>query len=604
MWWDNNYGTHMLEKAYQILQNVFGYEDFRLNQKQAITNILEGKDTFVLMPTGGGKSLCYQVPALCLDGLTVVISPLISLMKNQVDALKMNGVAAEYLNSTLDAEIWNEIYQDVIEGNVKLLYLSPEGLASTRVRNLLKNANVKLVAVDEAHCVSQWGHEFRNDYMNLGSLRDLLPGVPMMALTATADNKVREDIIRNLRFEDSLELVSSFDRANIRYEIRPKDNGMKQLLEFLTEHKNETGIIYCGTRKRVDQVCEKLREKGWNAHAYHAGLSDVERSMAQDKFEKEDDIIIVATIAFGMGIDKPNVRFVAHMGLSKNIESYYQETGRAGRDGEPAVAWMVYGLDDLVRNKNFLDNSDAQGVYKEIATAKIDSMLSFCELTTCRRKYLLSYFGEEYPQDCGNCDCCLSEFETQDATLEAKKFLSAVFRTGQNYGAKYIIDVLRGSKDEKVLTRGHHDLSVYGIGKDTPSKEWNFIVRNLIFREILVYRNLEYRTLGLGPNALGILKEGKLFEVNRPLKKVGSSLVRASKKLDVDDILMEKLKAKRSALAKELKVPPYQVFSNKTLEDMASLMPKNESEFLEVHGVGEKKCQKFAADFLAVIAES
>ncbi len=596
----------MIDKAYDILKGVFGYDDFRLNQKQAIESILEERDTFVLMPTGGGKSLCYQVPALCLDGLTIVISPLISLMKNQVDALKINGVSAEYLNSTLDMDVWNEIYQNVVDGNVKMLYLSPEGLASQKIKNLLKISNVSLVAVDEAHCVSQWGHEFRSDYMTLGSLRDLLPNTPMMALTATADEKVRQDIVTNLRFNNPLELVSSFDRSNIRYEIKPKDNGMKQLLEFLNNHKGETGIVYCGTRKRVDQVCEKLREKGRNAFAYHAGLSDEDRSMAQDKFEKEEDIIIVATIAFGMGIDKPNVRFVAHMGLSKNIESYYQETGRAGRDGEAAVAWMVFGLDDLVRNKGFLDRSDAQGVYKEIASAKIDSMLSFCELTTCRRKYLLSYFGEEYPQDCGNCDCCLNDFETHDATLEAKKFLSTVFRTGQTFGAKYIIDVLRGSKDEKLLSRGHDQLSVYGIGKDTPAKEWNFIVRNLLFREVLQYRSLEYRTLGLGPKAVGILKEGESFEVNRPLKKANGSFNKVRKTIEKDgvhDVLVEKLTDKRSALAKELKVPPYQVFSNKTLIDMASLLPKDEVEFLEVHGVGEKKCQKFANDFLPIIAE-
>ncbi|EQC50489.1 DNA helicase RecQ [Bacteriovorax sp. DB6_IX] len=597
----------MLEKAYQVLQNVFGYEDFRLEQKNAIQAALNKEDAFVLMPTGGGKSLCYQVPALCFDGLTVVISPLISLMKNQVDALKINGVAAEFLNSTLDMDIWNEIYQDVISGDVKLLYLSPEGLASTKIRNLLKNANISFIAVDEAHCVSQWGHEFRSDYKNLGSLRELLPHVPMMALTATADQKVRDDIIANLHLKEVREFVSSFDRANIRYEIRPKDNGTKQLLEFLKEHEGETGIIYCGTRKKVDQITEKLRDQGLNAYAYHAGLSDVERSLSQEKFEKEEDIIIVATIAFGMGIDKPNVRFVAHLGLSKNIESYYQETGRAGRDGEPAVAWMVYGLDDLVRNKNFLNNSDASGVYKELATTKIDSMLSFCELTTCRRKYLLSYFGEEYPRDCGNCDCCLNEFESHDATLEAKKFLSAVFRTGQNFGAKYIIDILRGAKEEKILNRSHHELSVYGIGRETPAKEWNYIVRNLVFREYLFYKNLEYRTLALAPKALEILKEGKTFSVNRPLKKLGTGLKtglsKKREKLEISDVLLEKLKARRSALAKKLRVPPYQVFSNRTLEDMAERLPRTQEEFLEVHGVGQKKCQKFADDFLSIIIE-
>lgn len=597
----------MLEKAYQVLQNVFGYEDFRLEQKNAIQAALNKEDAFVLMPTGGGKSLCYQVPALCFDGLTVVISPLISLMKNQVDALKINGVAAEFLNSTLDMDIWNEIYQDVISGDVKLLYLSPEGLASTKIRNLLKNANISFIAVDEAHCVSQWGHEFRSDYKNLGSLRELLPHVPMMALTATADQKVRDDIIANLHLKEVREFVSSFDRANIRYEIRPKDNGTKQLLEFLKEHEGETGIIYCGTRKKVDQITEKLRDQGLNAYAYHAGLSDVERSLSQEKFEKEEDIIIVATIAFGMGIDKPNVRFVAHLGLSKNIESYYQETGRAGRDGEPAVAWMVYGLDDLVRNKNFLNNSDASGIYKELATTKIDSMLSFCELTTCRRKYLLSYFGEEYPRDCGNCDCCLNEFESHDATLEAKKFLSAVFRTGQNFGAKYIIDILRGAKEEKILNRSHHELSVYGIGRETPAKEWNYIVRNLVFREYLFYKNLEYRTLALAPKALEILKEGKTFSVNRPLKKLGTGLKtglsKKREKLEISDVLLEKLKARRSTLAKKLRVPPYQVFSNRTLEDMAERLPRTQEEFLEVHGVGQKKCQKFADDFLSIIIE-
>lgn len=598
-----------MERAYQVLKSVFGYDDFRLQQKNAINSILNKKDTFVLMPTGGGKSLCYQVPALCLNGLTIVISPLISLMKNQVDSLKLNGVAAEFLNSSLDREIWDEIFQDALDGHIKVLYLSPEGLASAKIKSLLRQAEVSMIAVDEAHCVSQWGHEFRSDYMNLGELRDILPETPMIALTATADERVRKDIETNLKLKNHNEFISSFDRQNIRYEILPKDNGVKQLLKFLEEHQNETGIVYCGSRNRVDQVTAKLRDKGYNAFAYHAGLPDYERHETQERFEKEDDIIIVATIAFGMGIDKPNVRFVAHLGLSKNIESYYQETGRAGRDGEPAVAWMVYGLDDLVRNKNFLENSDAQGNYKKIALDKIDAMLSFSELTTCRRRYLLQYFGEDYPQDCGNCDCCLSDFEKFDATTEAKMFLSAVYRTGQLYGAKYIIDVIRGSKDEKVLERGHNNLSVYGIGKDTPAKEWNFIVRNLIFREILQYRNLEYRTLGLGKHAIKVLKEGEKFEVSRALKKnIKSSkktgIVKASKSSrSGESDLFDRLMAKRSSLAKKLKVPPYRVFNNKSLESMTEIMPRDEVEFLEVHGVGQKKCDEFASEFLPLIKE-
>lgn len=594
-----------MEVALEILNKVFGYDDFRFNQRSAVQSVLDGKDTFVLMPTGGGKSLCYQIPMLTLDGLGLVISPLISLMFNQVNALKVNGVSAKYLNSTLSPEEYNEVLSSCRSGDTKILYVSPEGLRSPRIVDFLQSVKLSLIAVDEAHCVSQWGHEFRPDYRELSSLKENFPGTPLIALTATADEKVRKDIVHQLRFESPLDLVSSFDRPNIKYQIKPREKGIDQLTKFISDnHENECGIIYCQSRNKVESTANKLQTLGLNAHAYHAGLPDEERARVQTLFEGSDSIIIVATIAFGMGIDKPDVRYVCHMGLPKNIESYYQETGRAGRDGNSANAWMIYGLDDLIRNKQFLERSDASGEYKEIANSKIESMLSLCELTSCRRKFLLNYFDETSVEDCGNCDCCHNEVLEVDATLEAKKALSAVFRTGQRFGVNYLIEVLQGKVTPKVLKNVHEELSVFGIGKDKNEKYWRRLYRNLIFRKYLVYASLEYKTLKLDQTASEVLKGEIDFSVlkvedTKPLRKKKASSIELN---DLDLVLFEELRDLRKDLALELDIPPYLVFPDKTLIEMSSSRPKNQIEMLAVNGVGEKKFERFGANFLEKIS--
>jgi ATP-dependent DNA helicase RecQ len=594
-----------VEAALDILNKVFGYDDFRFNQRSAVQSVLDGRDTFVLMPTGGGKSLCYQIPMLTLDGVGLVISPLISLMFNQVNALRVNGVNASYLNSTLSSEEYNEVLSNCRSGDTKILYVSPEGLKSPRIINFLQSLDLSLIAIDEAHCVSQWGHEFRPDYRELSSLKSNFPSTPLIALTATADEKVRKDIVHQLRLEEPLELVSSFDRPNIKYQIKPREKGIDQLVKFISDsHENECGIVYCQTRNKVESTAAKLKSLGLNAHAYHAGLSDEERSRVQNLFESSDNIIIVATIAFGMGIDKPDIRYVCHMGLPKNIESYYQETGRAGRDGNSANAWMIYGLDDLIRNKQFLENSDASGEYKEIANSKIESMLSFCELTTCRRKFLLNYFDESTEKDCGNCDCCHDEVLSVDATLEAKKALSAVFRTGQRFGVSYLIEILQGKVTSKVLNNEHEELSVFGIGKDKTDKYWRRLYRNLIFRKYLVYASLEYKTLRLNQTASEILKGELDFNVlkvedSKPLRKKKPTSVELN---DLDLVLFEELRNLRKDLALKLDIPPYLVFPDKTLVEMSSSRPKNQIEMLAVNGVGEKKFERFGDQFLETIS--
>ncbi|WP_127718085.1 DNA helicase RecQ [Halobacteriovorax sp. HLS] len=594
-----------MQRALEILNKVFGYDDFRFNQRSAVESILSKRDTFVLMPTGGGKSLCYQIPMLSMDGVGVVISPLISLMINQVNALKINGVSANYLNSTLSSEEYNDVLLSCRSGETKILYLSPEGLKSPRVIEFLKNIELSIIAIDEAHCVSQWGHEFRPDYRELSSLKVNFPETPLIALTATADEKVRKDIVNQLGLENPLELVSSFDRPNIKYQIRPREKGIDQLVKFIKEsHEDECGIIYCQTRNKVETTANKLKALGFNAYAYHAGLDPEERHRVQALFESSDNIIIVATIAFGMGIDKPDIRFVCHMGLPKNIESYYQETGRAGRDGSSANAWMIYGLDDLIRNKQFLENSDASGVYKELANSKIESMLSFCELTTCRRRFLLNYFDENVSADCGNCDCCHDEVHKEDATLEARKALSTVFRTGQRFGVNHLIEVLQGKVTSKILNNSHEELGVFGLGKDRSEKYWRRLYRNLIFRKYLTYASLEYKTLKLDQKSSEVLKGNEEFYVlkvedSRPLRKKPAESLNLN---DQDQILFEELRNLRKDLALKLDIPAYLIFPDKTLIELSSVKPMNEVEMLEINGVGVKKFERFGADFLEKIS--
>ncbi len=596
-----------IDNALNILKDTFGHKNFRFEQERIITDVLAKKDTIAIMPTGGGKSVCYQVPALCLEGLTVVISPLISLMHDQVMNLAQNGIKGCFLNSSQSLEEKDQVRSLLNSGAAKILYISPEGLMSGVLNSL--EVKISLFAIDEAHCVSQWGHEFRSDYMQLGVLKDRYPEVPILALTATADEKTRSDIAVQLNMRDPGIFVSSFDRPNISYKITNRDDEVKQLINFIkTHHENENGIVYCLSRKKVEKIAGELKKAGFSAYAYHAGMDSEKRSKIQTKFNREENIIIVATIAFGMGIDKPNVRFVAHLDLPKSIEGYYQETGRAGRDGEEASAWMVYGLQDVMKLSQMLENSQAADAYKSVARAKLDSMLALCESINCRRQYLLGYFGEDLSQACGNCDACLEPADTFDAMVESQKILSTIYRTGESFGAGHVIDVLRGSENAKVLERKHNTLSVYGVGKDKPKTFWNTLLRQLLGEGYIRIKNWDYRNLALTPKSAPLLKGQEPFMMRIQKEKLTSSKrsKHTSKEIAAShgqDDLFENLRQLRSRLAKEGNVPPYLIFSDKSLHDMCQLLPRNKDEFLMVNGVGQSKCEKFGDDFLREIAK-
>jgi len=595
-------------KLKSILKKTFGFDEFKFEQERIVNSVLCGRDTLAIMPTGGGKSLCYQLPALYLEGLTLVISPLISLMQDQVNALKQYDIEAAYLNSSLDYQERLEIEERVKNNKIRILYLAPEGLVSGSVLSIIKAENLSLIAIDEAHCVSQWGHEFRKDYQSLHVLKQHFPNTPTIALTATADDKTRDDICNELALKDARVFVSSFDRPNIRYEILERENELKQLQKFIKEkHPDDTGIVYCLSRKKVEKVSDELKRLGHNCVPYHAGLSSTVRARHQRRFDMEDNLIVVATIAFGMGIDRPDVRFVAHLDLPKSIEGYYQETGRAGRDGQPANAWMVYGLADVMKLSRMLEQTDADQVYKKAARFKLDRMLSLCESLTCRRQILLGYFGQHGSEPCGNCDACLNPLEGWDATVEAQKILSAIYRTGQMFGAGYVIDVLRGSSNERILGRGHDKLSVYGIGKDLSKNDWNAIVRQLLNLGYIYIKDWDYKNLALTQSSREILTGSKRLTL-RKLRE-GVSFSKKTKQSDIShshgrDDLFSELKALRLSIAKESKVPPYVVFSDKTLHDMCQILPQNDSDFLMVNGVGQSKLEKYGKAFLKVISEN
>lgn len=596
------------EQLHKILKETFGYSSFRFNQLDIINSVLDGKDTLAIMPTGGGKSLCYQIPALFLEGVTIVVSPLISLMHDQVMNLKEYGVKSVFLNSTLNIKETENARAQIMNGTAKIIYVSPEGILSGKMTSFFKQLKISLIAIDEAHCVSQWGHEFRKDYIRLGELKTLFPDVPVIALTATADAKTRKDIAHQLNLNNPDVYVSSFDRPNITYKIHERSDEIKQLDQFIQKyHPEDTGIVYCLSRDKVERVAQTLSKLGYPAVAYHAGLSQQERQANQEAFNNRDRIIVVATIAFGMGIDRPDVRFVAHLDLPKSIESYYQETGRAGRDGKPSSAWMIYGLSDVVKLSQMLELTEADENYKKVARFKLDSMLALCESATCRRKFLLGYFGEDGADYCGKCDVCDSPPKMIDATVDAQKVLSTIFRTNQSYGAGHIIEVLRGSKSTKIVERNHHLLSVYGIGQDKPKEHWSSLLRQLLNLNYIAIKNWEFRSLALTPKAQELLTGGMKLEMRYQEAETKSKRKKdktpAAPMSDKAFDLLDILKDLRSKIASEKNIPAYMVFSDRTLQDMCSLLPRNPSEFLLVHGVGQSKLENYGPLFLNAIKE-
>lgn len=597
----------MHEKALSILQETYGYESFRDQQAEIINTIASGQDALVLMPTGGGKSLCYQIPSLLRDGVGVIISPLIALMQDQVGAMQQLGVHAAFLNSTLSAQDQNLIEQQLRDGQLDLLYIAPERLVQERTLALLSQCQLALFAIDEAHCVSQWGHDFRSDYLSLSLLHDRFAAVPRIALTATADLRTREEIIQRLQLNHAKSFISGFDRPNIRYGITNKTNPKKQLLEFLQGHREEAGIIYCLSRKKVEDTAAWLQQQNYMALPYHAGLSAQMRESHQNRFLREDGVIIVATIAFGMGIDKPDVRFVAHLDLPKSIEAYYQETGRAGRDGQSAEAWMVYGLQDVVRLQQMQQGSQASEHFKRSERQKLDAMLGLCEVTTCRRRVLLAYFSDDAPEHCGNCDNCQIPPETWDATEPARKLLSSVYRSGQRFGVGYLIDMLLGRETDKVVQNGHHQLSTFGIGTDIGEAQWRSVTRQLVVRGFLSTHSNGFGALQLTDLCRPVLRgEQSLYLRKEDLRSSAKkSASRSRKKIPVrpeDEQLWEELRDCRKRLAEEHGVPPYVIFHDATLKEMLSARPMCHMDMLTITGVGQSKLDRYGNDFIDVIS--
>ncbi|AOX61632.1 MULTISPECIES: DNA helicase RecQ [unclassified Stenotrophomonas] len=594
--------------AHDLLSRIFGYDEFRGPQQAIVEHVAAGNDALVLMPTGGGKSLCYQVPSLLRDGTGIVISPLIALMQDQVEALRQLGVRAEYLNSTLDGETSARVERELLAGELDMLYVAPERLLTGRFLSLLSRSRIALFAIDEAHCVSQWGHDFRPEYRQLTVLHERWPDVPRIALTATADPPTQREIAERLDLTNAQHFVSSFDRPNIRYTVVQKDNAKRQLLDFLKVHRGAAGIVYCMSRRKVEETAEFLCKEGLNALPYHAGLPPEVRAANQRRFLREDGIVMCATIAFGMGIDKPDVRFVAHTDLPKSMEGYYQETGRAGRDGEPAEAWLCYGLGDVVLLKQMIEQSEAGEERKALERSKLDHLLGYCESMQCRRQVLLAGFGETYPQPCGNCDNCLLPPDAWDASVAAQKALSCVYRSGQRFGVGHLIDILRGGENEKVRQFGHTELSTYGIGKDLDARTWRSVFRQLVASSLLEVDSSAYGGLRLTDGSREVLKGQRKVMMRRETPKAARERDRSGQRtglsvLPQDLALFNALRGLRAELAREQNVPAFVIFHDSTLRNIAEQRPTSVDALGRVGGIGGTKLARYGDRLVEIVRE-
>jgi ATP-dependent DNA helicase RecQ len=598
-------------RALHVLETVFGYSSFRGPQADIVHHVAGGGDALVLMPTGGGKSLCYQIPALLRDGVGVVVSPLIALMQDQVDALGEVGVRAAYLNSTQSFDEALRTERKVRNGELDLIYVAPERLMTPRCLDLLEASKIALFAIDEAHCVSQWGHDFRPEYIKLSILHERFPQVPRIALTATADPQTRAEIAHRLQLDEARQFVSSFDRPNIRYQIVEKANGRNQVLDFIkTEHPDDAGIVYCLSRKKVEETADFLNAHGVTALPYHAGMDHATRAANQARFLREESIVMVATIAFGMGIDKPDVRFVAHLDLPKSIEGYYQETGRAGRDGTPANAWMAYGLQDVVQQRRMIEESEADETFKRVQSAKLDAMLGLCETLHCRRVRLLDYFGQP-AGPCGNCDTCLNPPVSFDGSVQVQKLLSTIYRVDQRFGAGHVIDVLRGIDSDKVKQWRHDKLSTFGIGSETSEAEWRAILRQTIALGLVVVDHDAYGSLKLSDEARPVLRgerKVQLRQYQKPVRQKRQSTKPKgyveSELSPVEQAIFDKLRWWRVETARKHNVPAYVIFHDATMREIAKLKPSSISELRNVSGVGEKKLETYGEEIVALIGDA